>query len=162
MTFAVHDDVWAVVIDPGMQFTATPVITEAAFTATLALPDFVLSCTEVATMDAVPGPLGVNTPEPLTVPAVDGFRDQITEGLKVPSPVTFAVQADVCVFKIVLGEHETVTADTLEADPTETAAIPDLLVSSIEVAVIVALPVAAAVNTPPVEIVPFVAVQVTA
>ena len=112
-----------------MQFTPTLVITEAAFTATLALPAFVLSSTEVATIEAVPGPLGVNTPELLTVPAIDGLTDQVTAELKLPVPVTPAVHADVCVFKMALGEHETVTDETLDADPIETVAAPDFVVS---------------------------------
>jgi hypothetical protein len=125
----VHVDACEVVIEPGLQLTATPVIIEAAFTATLAFPAFVLSSTEVATIEAVPDPLGVNTPELLTVPAIDGLTDQVTAELKLPVPVTFAVHADVCVFKMALGEHETVTDETLDADPTATVAAPDFVVS---------------------------------
>lgn len=52
--------------------------------------------------------------------------------------------------------------DTIDADPTETVAIPDFVASWTEVAVIAALPAAAGVKMPPAEIVPFVAVHVTA
>ena len=74
------------------------------------------------------------------------------------------MHAEVCVFEMALGEHETLTDDTLDpedADPTETAVVPNFVVSCAEVPVIVALPAAAGVNAPPAEMVPFVAVQVT-
>lgn len=113
-----------------MQFTVTPVIAEDAFTVTVAFPDFVLSCVDVAVIVAVPGLPGVNTPALLTVPAVDGLTDQLTAELKAPVPVTLAVQADVCVVRIALGVHVTVTAEIVdEVVPTDTVADPDLVVS---------------------------------
>jgi hypothetical protein len=48
------------------------------FTLTVALPDFVGSCVEVAVMVAVPVAAGVKTPPELTEPALDGLTDQVT------------------------------------------------------------------------------------
>jgi hypothetical protein len=44
---------------------------------------------------AVPVVVGVNTPELLTDPMLDGLTDHMTELLKLPVPVTVGVQADV-------------------------------------------------------------------
>lgn len=74
------------------------------------------------------------------------------------------MHAEVCVFEMAPGEHETLTDVTLDpedADPTETAAVPDFVASWTEVAVMVALPAPDGVKTPPAEMVPFVAVQAT-
>jgi len=49
-----------------------------ALTATLADPDFEVSCVEVAITVAVPVAAGVNTPPLLTVPMVEGLTDQVT------------------------------------------------------------------------------------
>jgi hypothetical protein len=66
-----------VVIDVGKHETVTAVMVDpiAAETTTLAEPDFVVSCVEVAVMVAVPVPLGVNTPAEVIVPPV---ADQVT------------------------------------------------------------------------------------
>lgn len=74
------------------------------------------------------------------------------------------MHAEVCVFEMALGEHETLTDVTLDPedeDATETAAVPNLVVSWAEVAVMVALPAPDGVKTPPDEMVPLVADQVT-
>jgi hypothetical protein len=81
-----------------------------------------------------------------------------------PVPLTVAEQALVCDVVIEDGEHEIVTevmAD-VAAKPTTTLLAPDLVVSCVEVAVMVAVPVALGVNTPAGLIVPPVADQVTA
>jgi hypothetical protein len=71
--------VWAVVIEAGEQTIATDVMVEAGvLTATVAEPDLVVSCVEVAVMMAVPVAVGVKTPEALTEPIVDGLTDQVT------------------------------------------------------------------------------------
>ena len=62
---------------------------------TVAEPDLVVSCVEVAVIVAVPAPLGVKTPALLTLPMLDGLTDQVTAWLGLPVPVTVAVQDDV-------------------------------------------------------------------
>jgi len=74
-----------------------------------ALPDFVVSCVEVAEIVAVPAAEGVNTPALLTVPMLVGLTDHVTEELKLPVPLTVDVQVDVCVVRIEAGEQLTVT-----------------------------------------------------
>jgi len=59
------------------------------------VPDFVVSCVDIAMMVAVPDAFGVNTPELLTVPRLVGLTDHVTEELKLPVPVTVGVQVDV-------------------------------------------------------------------
>jgi hypothetical protein len=56
------------------------------------LPDFVLSCVDVAVIVAVPVAVGVNTPEDVIVPSV---ALQVTAELYDPVPCTLAVQVDV-------------------------------------------------------------------
>jgi len=75
--------------------TETEVMATATLTVTVELPDFVESCVDVAVTVAVPAPVGVNTPTPLTVPMLVGLTDQVTEELKLPVPSTVGVQADV-------------------------------------------------------------------
>jgi hypothetical protein len=118
-------------------------------TATVADPDLVGSCVDVAVMVALPAAVGVKTPLLLTPPTPDGLTDQDTELLKLPVPVTFEVQADVCVVWMELGEQVTDTA-VIEDDPdtTVTVAEPDLVGSCVDVAVMVALPAAVGVKTP--------------
>lgn len=50
---------------------------------------------EVAVIVAVPAVVGVNTPELLTVPILDGLTDQVTAWLGLPVPVMVALQAEV-------------------------------------------------------------------
>jgi hypothetical protein len=47
-------------------------------TVTVALPDLVESCVEVAVMVAVPAPAGVKTPALLIVPILVGLTDHVT------------------------------------------------------------------------------------
>jgi hypothetical protein len=49
-----------------------------AVTMTVAEPDLVVSCTDVALIVAVPVAVGVKTPEALTEPIVDGLTDHVT------------------------------------------------------------------------------------
>jgi hypothetical protein len=46
-------------------------------------------------MVAVPVVVGVKTPVLLTEPMLDGLRDHVTELLKLPVPLTVALQAEV-------------------------------------------------------------------
>ena len=59
------------------------------------------------------------------------------------------------------GEHDTTTEVIVGVAITVTAAEPDLVVSSVEVAVMLVVPVPDGVNNPPELIVPSVAVQDT-
>jgi hypothetical protein len=68
-------------MDAGEQTTETEVIVDGAVTATVALPDFVESCVDVAVMVAVPVPEAVNTPALLTVPMLVGLTDHVTDEL---------------------------------------------------------------------------------
>lgn len=81
-------------------------------------------------MEAVPAAAGVNTPVLLTEPAVVGLTDQVTAALKLPAPVTLALQVDVCEVKIEVGVQDTET-DVMEVEElfTVTVAEPNLVVS---------------------------------
>jgi hypothetical protein len=114
-------------------------------TATDAVPDFVLSCVEVAVIIAVPTPAGVNTPEELIVPS---DAPQATAELNDPLPCTVAVQVDVCVVRMDAGEQTTETEVIVDGAVTVTVALPDLVESCVDVAVMVAVPVPAGVRTP--------------
>ena len=57
-------------MDAGKQPRETEVIVVAAFTVTVAEPDFVVSWPDVAVMIALPAEEGVNTPEEVTEPPV--------------------------------------------------------------------------------------------
>jgi hypothetical protein len=65
-------------MDAGEQFTVIEVIVESGVTVTVALPDLVESCVDVAVIVAVPVPAGVKTPAPLTVPMLVGLIDHVT------------------------------------------------------------------------------------
>ena len=80
-TVAVQEDVCVVRMDAGEQFTETEVIVDGAVTVTVALPDLVESCVDVAVTVAVPVLPGVNTPALLTVPMLAGLTDHVTEEL---------------------------------------------------------------------------------
>jgi hypothetical protein len=135
-------------IDAGVHTTETEVIVGGAVTVTVALPDFVLSCVDVAVTVAVPALAGVKTPEVLTVPMLVGPTVPETNELKLPVPVTMDAQADVCVVGMVVGEQPTDTDEIGEGATTDTVADPDLVASCVEVAVIVAVPTTAGVKTP--------------
>jgi hypothetical protein len=125
-----------------------------------AVPDFVASSVDVAVIVAVPVAVGVNTPEEVIVPS---DAAQVTAELYDPVPCTVAVQVDVCVVRMDAGEQTTVTdvivgvAGVVQPTETEvmvdgaatvTVALPDLVESCVDVAVMVAVPVLEAVNTP--------------
>ena len=80
-TVAVQLDVCVVRIAGGVQITDTEVMVDCAATETVALPDLVESCVEVAVMVAVPAPDGVKTPALLTVPMLVGLTDHVTDEL---------------------------------------------------------------------------------
>jgi len=75
------------------------------------VPDFEVSCVEVAVMVAVPVPAGVNTPEDVIVPS---DAAHVTAGLYDPVPCTVAVQVDVCVVRIAGGVQITDTEVTVD------------------------------------------------
>jgi len=128
-TVAAHVAVCVVRIVPGVQFTLTPVMVEAAFTVTAEDPVFVASCVDVAVMVAVPAPDGVNTPAAVIAPPV---ADHVTPVLKLPVPVTLAAHADVCVVAIALGAQLTLTDEMVETvgeAVTVTAVDPDFVAS---------------------------------
>ncbi len=63
-------------MDAGLQLTETEVMVFAgADTVTVAVPNFVVSCTDFADTVAVPAPDGVNTPPDVMLPPV---ADQVT------------------------------------------------------------------------------------
>ena len=128
-----------------------------AVTAIDAAPNFVVSCVDVAVMVAVPAPAGVNIPELLTDPMPVGATDQVTAVLKLPVPVTVGVQVEVCVVRMDAGEQLTETDVIVTGTETVTVPDPDFVESSVDVAVIVAVPTAEGVNTPADVIVPSVA-----
>jgi len=94
-TVAEQVDVCVVRIEAGEQIAKTEVIVDGAVTVTVALPDFVESCADVAVIVAVPAPVGVKTPALLTVPMLVGLTDHVTDELKFPVPLTVGVQVDV-------------------------------------------------------------------
>jgi hypothetical protein len=114
-------------------------------TSIVAVPDFEVSCVEVAVMVAVPVPAGVNTPEVVIAPS---DAAQVTAELYDPVPCTVAVQVDVCVVRMDAGEQPTETEVTVDGAVTVTVALPDLVESCVDVAVMVAVPTLAGVRTP--------------
>jgi hypothetical protein len=108
-------------------------------------PDFVLSSVEVAVIVTVPVAVGVNAPADVIVPS-DAV--QVTAELYDPVPCTVAVQSDVCVIKMEAGEQSTETEVIVAGAVTVTVALPDLVESCVDVAVMVAVPVPAGVRTP--------------
>ncbi|MGA7886796.1 MAG: hypothetical protein WCA44_13710 [Acidobacteriaceae bacterium] len=150
VTVAVACEVCAVVMDAALTVTEIPVIVGGGtVTVSCALPDFVVSSVEVAVIVAVPAIAGVNSPVLEIVPMLDGLTDQVTPLLYAPVPATVAVACTVCAVVIVEGFNVTVTEVIVgPAAPTATAALPDFVGSSTDVAVMVAVPVVAGVNTP--------------
>ena len=80
-TVGVQADVCVVRMDVGEQTTETEVIVGGAVTVTVADPDLVESCVDVAVMVAVPAPAGVKTPALLTAPMLVGLTDHVTTEL---------------------------------------------------------------------------------
>ena len=146
-------------MEAGEQITVTEVIVGGTFTVTVALPDFVESCVDVAVIIALPVPVGVKTPAEVIVPPV---AVQFTPELYAPVPVTVDVHVEVCVVRMDVGEQTTVTDVIVGGRTTVTDAEPDLVESSVDVAVIVAFPAPEGVKTPTEEAVPPVADHVTA
>jgi len=116
-------------------------------TSIVAVPDFEVSCVEVAVMVAVPVPAGVNTPEVVIAPS---DAAQVTAELYDPVPCTVAVQVDVCVVRMDAGEQPTETEVIVDGAVTVTVTVadPDLVESCVDVAVIVAVPAPVGVKTP--------------
>jgi len=81
VTVAEHVLVWAVVMEDGEHKTLTDVIEMGTVTVTVAEPDLVESCVDVAVIVAVPAPAGVKTPELLTAPILVGLTDHVTAEL---------------------------------------------------------------------------------
>ena len=63
------------------QATETEVIADDAVSVTVAVPDLVASCVDIAVIVAVPMPAGVKTPALLMVPMLVGLTDQVTDEL---------------------------------------------------------------------------------
>ena len=82
---------------------------------------------------------------------------QVTAELYDPVPCTVAMQVDVCVVRMDAGEQFTETELIVDGAVTVTVALPDLDESSVEVAVMVAVPVPAGVRTPALLTVPMLA-----
>jgi hypothetical protein len=104
-------------------------------TATEAVPDFVVSCVEIAEMVAVPAPAGVKTPAPLTAPMLVGLTDHVTEELKLPVPLTVGMQVDVCVVRIEAGEQLTVTEVIVGVPPPPPPLLPPQPATTVEIPV---------------------------
>jgi len=104
-----------------------------------------MSPVDVAVIVTVPATVGVNTPEAVIVPS---DAAQVTAELYDPVPCTVAVQSDVCVVRTEAGEQSTETEVIVNGAVTVTVALPDLVASCVDVAVMVAVPVLEAVNTP--------------
>jgi hypothetical protein len=159
-TVAVQVEVCVIRMADGEQSTETEVIAGVAVAVTSADPDSVVSWLDVAVMVAAPAPLGMKTPDALIVPPVAA---QVTAELNAPVPCTVAAQVDVCVIRMAAGEQSTETDVIADCWPlTATVALPDLVESCVEVAVMVAMPAAVGMKAPDESIVPPVAAQVTA
>ena len=162
VTVGVQAEVCVIRMEVGAQATETEVIVGGSVAVTIALPDLVVSCVDVAVMVAVPAPAGVKTPELLTAPIPAGLTDQVTDVLKLPVPVTVGVHVAVCAVVMEAGEQITETDVIVTGTVTVTVAEPDFVKSSVDVAVIVAMPTAEGVNTPADVIIPSVADHETA
>jgi len=120
-------------------------------TATDAAPDLVVSSAEIAVIVAVPDVVGVKTPDEVIAPSV---AVQFTAELKAPVPCTAAEQVEVCVVSIEAGEQATETEVIVTGMVTVTVAEPDFVVSSVDVAIMVAVPAPVGKKTPAVLTVP--------
>ena len=167
-TFAVHCDVWPVLIEEGLAVTVIPVIVGGAFvTAMDADPETLVNpaCVEVAMQVPVPVPEGVKTPDCVIVPPV---AVQATLLLYAPVPATVAAHCAVCAVVIEPGAAETATDVTvIGAVCTAVVVIdaaPETLVepACVEVALHVPVPTPDGVKRPDCVIVPPVAVHETA
>jgi hypothetical protein len=78
----VQEDVCVVRMEFGLHMTETEVIVGGGtVTVTDAVPDLVMSCTDIAVTVADPAPAGVKTPEVLTAPMLVGLTDHVTAEL---------------------------------------------------------------------------------
>ncbi len=141
-TVAVHCEVALVAIVDGLHATPTEeIVGGVACTVIIAVPDLVVSCVLVAVTVTDPAePGAVNNPLPLIVPPL---AVQVTAELKLPVPCTVALHCEDALGAIVEGLHATDTEEIvggLGAIATTTVADPDLLVSSVLVAVTVTVP----------------------
>jgi hypothetical protein len=94
-------------MDAGEHTTETEVIVgDDAVTVSVSVPDAFVSCVEVAVIVAVPAFAGVKTPDGVIAPPL---TLQVNAGLNAPVPCTVAVQVDVCVMRIEVGEQVTLT-----------------------------------------------------
>jgi hypothetical protein len=164
VTLALHCEVAPGATVAGVQVTETAetVPVAAACTATVALPDLVVSWVLVAVTVALP-PVAAAVKSPFAS-MVPPFAVQVTVGAKVPVPVTAALHCDVDAGAIVVGAHVTATPEIVEATScTDTAAWPDFVASCALTAVTVTLPDDdGAVNMPVASTDPPLAVHVTA
>jgi hypothetical protein len=124
------------------------VIDEGTVTVMVVEPDLVESCVEVAVMVAAPALFGLKIPALLTDPMLDGLTDHVMPVLKFPIPATVGVHVEVCAVEIDAGEQTTETEVIVDAIATVMVADPDLVVSCVEVAVIVAVPAPLGVKMP--------------
>jgi hypothetical protein len=165
VTAGAQAEVCDVEMEAGEQVSATEVIVGGTVTVTLAEPDLVESCVEVAWTVAMPAASGVKTPVLLTAPMFAGLTDHATEALKLPVPVTAGAQVEVCDVEMEAGEQVTATEVIVSGTVTVTVVEPDLVESCVEVALMVSEPkagaLAGAVYCPELEIVPETADQVT-
>lgn len=110
---------------------------------------------------AVPAPDGVKAPPEVMLPPV---AVQVTALLYAPVPLTVATHVDVCEVLIDDGLATTeipVTVATTDVEVIEILAAADFVLSCVEVAMQLPVPVPDGVNTPDCVMVPPVAVQVT-
>jgi hypothetical protein len=120
----------------GLQVSETPVMVGgAAVTVMVAEPDVLVypDCVELALQLAFPAADGVNTPPEVMVPPV---AVHVTVEVKAPVPLTAATQVEVCAVVMEEGVATTVTLVTVGGGAVMvTVAFPDLVASSVEVAV---------------------------
>jgi hypothetical protein len=126
-----------------VRFAGVSVMTRAAVIVMFAVPNLVPSSVEVAVTISTPDAGAVSgavyTPAVVMAPY---FADHVTALLKLPVPITVGVHwlvAVVCACSVV-GAHDTLTDVMVGAAVIVTLAVPDLVASSVEVAVIVAEP----------------------
>ena len=115
---------------------------------TVTFPDLVVSSDEVAVITADPVAFvgAVYVALSFAVEAIfPRLAVHVTLGSKVPVPWTFAVHWLVCPPGTIVGLQVT---EIVVMVPTETVAVPYLVESCVEVAVMVAVPVAEGVNAP--------------
>src|SRR5258708_6748521 len=106
-----------------------------AVTLTVAVPDLVESCCDVAVIVKLPALALLN--KPVIGLMVPPLADQVTLGLKAPVPLTVAEQVDTCPVCTDVGLQEAFTDVTVPAAATVMVAVPLLVESCVDVAVMV-------------------------